>query len=211
VDDRADGLQRKALAVGAVIATAMIVAILASVGSKKDADWWAALGQWVGGIGSIIAAIAAVWIAQRGWDLAAKESREREASLVTAWISSGDDGTPVLSYINAGALPAYVVAVKAWLAGHVYEFDIGNIAPTGKPGTALQDWTEVLRREVLAQAVVKVGAKNQYRTDELSDPTPSFAVKRASRELTRSIRLETTFRRGKHRWRLDHDGNLTQL
>lgn len=189
----------------------MIALTLFSIAFRKGTDWWAAWGQWVGGVGSIVAAGAAVWIALRGWDLAAKESREREASLVAAWISSGDDGTPILSYINAGALPAYDVAVKAWLAGHVYEFDIGNIAPTGKPGTALQDWTEVLRRAVLEQAVIHVGAENQYQTDELSDLTSSFAVKRASRELTKSIRLETTFRRGKHRWRLDHDGNLTQL
>ncbi len=189
----------------------MIVAILASIGAKKDANWWAALGQWVGGIGSIVAAIAAVWIAQRGWDLAAKESREREASLVAAWISSDDDETPILSYVNAGAVPVFDVFVKAWLAGHEYEFDLGNIAPTGEPGTAFQEWTDVLQRAVREAAIIEVGSENQYETDDLNDPAPSFAIKRASRELTRSIRLETTFRRGKHRWRLDHDGNLTQL
>ncbi len=45
---------------------------------NKDATWWGALGQWVGGIGSIVAAVVALWIAREGWRRVERERREEE-------------------------------------------------------------------------------------------------------------------------------------
>lgn len=163
----------------------MIVLTLFSIAFKKDASWWAAWGQWVGGVGSIIAAGVALWIAQRGWDIAARESREREASLIAVWASPGEDGTPVISYINAGAMPVHEVVVTARLGKDLYQFDVVNMVPTGKPGSADQEVTEALRHAVVEAAIRQVGPQNQYETDTLSDPTQSLAVRVASRALTK--------------------------
>ncbi|MEU9687398.1 hypothetical protein [Amycolatopsis japonica] len=200
--------------VGAAL-TATIIGMIAltvfSIAFRKGTDWWAAWGQWVGGVGSIVAAGAAVWIALRGWDLAAQEAREREASLIATWVEPGDDGTPVVAYINAGALPVHDVVVTAHLEGDTYQFDVGTLVPTGRPGSAEQEVTAALRRAVQESAIVQVGAESRYQTDNLDDPAPSHAIKVASRALTNSVQLETTFRRGKYQWRLDHEGHLTQL
>lgn len=51
--------------------------------SGKTADWWAAWGQWIGGAGSIAAAVAALWIARTGWrhaDALAQEGWARAES-----------------------------------------------------------------------------------------------------------------------------------
>lgn len=49
----------------------------------KTADWWSAWGQWIGGAGSIFAALAALWIAREGWrrseDRETRYERQREA------------------------------------------------------------------------------------------------------------------------------------
>jgi O-antigen/teichoic acid export membrane protein len=58
----------------------LVVVVMWGWIENKQADWWAAWGQWVGGIGSLAAAATAVWIAQRGWRLATIERREDLAS-----------------------------------------------------------------------------------------------------------------------------------
>lgn len=59
------------------------VVVLWGAVASKSSDWWAAWGQWVGGIGSIAAAITALGIAWHGWSRADTERRDAEAA--EAW------------------------------------------------------------------------------------------------------------------------------
>ncbi|MFI9452955.1 hypothetical protein [Amycolatopsis sp. NPDC052450] len=71
-------MRKRVLVIGGVVA-AFPVAVaawgwLANMGSS----WWATAGQWVGGVGSIAAAGAALWIAAHSWSLSEKERQESQ-------------------------------------------------------------------------------------------------------------------------------------
>lgn len=66
---------------GSCLAVALFaIVIVYGWSSGKTGEWWAAWGQWIGGVGSIAAAVAALWIARTGWqqaDALAREGWER--------------------------------------------------------------------------------------------------------------------------------------
>ncbi|MEQ0558914.1 hypothetical protein ABJI51_07515 [Amycolatopsis sp. NEAU-NG30] len=94
--------------------------LLAKAGSwlvePRNPDWWAASGQWVGGIGTIAAVVVALWIAirdnrQARADRQQRDQRERQeqAAKVTAWIELGPR-TPV---DKAAKIVGYMVVANA--------------------------------------------------------------------------------------------------
>ncbi|RSM60572.1 hypothetical protein DMH03_17645 [Amycolatopsis sp. WAC 01376] len=91
----------------------MITLTAFSIAFKKGTDWWAAWGQWVGGIGSIAAAAVAVWIAVVGWQKSDAQYREKAeqdlASKFGAWIDREDLLAPKVMVANTGPLPMYEV------------------------------------------------------------------------------------------------------
>jgi hypothetical protein len=89
--------------------------------------------------------------------------------------------------------------------------NLGTIPPTGGSSRAHQDFTDVLRRVVIDLAATKVSADVHHEMDVFEEPESALAIGNASRKLTQSIRIETTFRRGQYRWHLAQDGTLTQL
>src|SRR3954451_1252486 len=95
-----------------IAAMGFLVLLDVGIAGRRGVDWWASAGQWVGGIGSIAAAGAALWIAHRGWGLAATEARENEARKFAVWVSTDGSETPVVTYVNTTALPAYEVVAK---------------------------------------------------------------------------------------------------
>lgn len=68
----------------AIAAASITTITIWGIIQNKQADWWAAWGQWVGGLGSIAAAVVAVLIAVVSWeksDNAAKEQRIYSSAL----------------------------------------------------------------------------------------------------------------------------------
>ncbi|WP_435581524.1 hypothetical protein [Amycolatopsis thermoflava] len=61
------------------VVTGIVVVVVWGVAQNKQADWWSAWGQWVGGGGSIVAAAVAVGIALEGWRRADQERRDNES------------------------------------------------------------------------------------------------------------------------------------
>lgn len=114
-----------------VVLLASILLITFSATTGRGTDWWAAWGQWVGGIGSIAAAGAAVWIAAEGWrrsDAQSREKAERElASQFGAWIDREDLLAPKVMVANTGPLPMYEVQLA---------FDFPD------PGATTASWDE---------------------------------------------------------------------
>lgn len=98
---------------GGVTLLASILMVTFSAVTGRGTDWWAAWGQWVGGIGSIAAAGAAVWIAVEGWRRSDAESREKAerdlASRFGAWIDREDLLAPKIMVVNTSPLPMYEV------------------------------------------------------------------------------------------------------
>jgi hypothetical protein len=131
---------------GGAGALAFALLIIMSVDLRQGTDWWAAWGQWVGGIGSIVAAGAAFWIASAGWKksdaqlLAIHSKEERElASHFGVWIDKsygsvvivgGSFGQQnidhwyVVKVLNGTPLPMYDVHVavnfhqRQWVYSH---------------------------------------------------------------------------------------------
>ncbi|WP_410644518.1 hypothetical protein [Amycolatopsis sp. lyj-346] len=101
---------------GAVLALAFILLIVMSVVLDQGADWWSAWGQWVGGIGSIVAAAVAVWIAQRGWAIAAAEKSDNEAiqaRLIRVEYTTQNGGAATIKVVNrSGGFIGDVTIVK---------------------------------------------------------------------------------------------------
>jgi hypothetical protein len=197
-----------AVATGLLTTLGLAVVIVWGVDQNKQADWWAAWGQWVGGAGSIVAAVIALGIAQRGWNLAARESREREAALFAVWVGPSIEGRPVLCYINATALPVYDVVITAEVDGDTHTTEIGTISPTSRPGTADQQLTLALGKSVEQAVTRDLGLGGLYTVDKAGEALMTAEGVRAMHEATNSIQLSTTFRQGKHKWLLV-DGSLT--
>jgi hypothetical protein len=134
--------------------TSFLLLLAIGVGLNKGSDWWAAWGQWIGGFGSIAAAVTAVWIAHEGWRKSDKQLsdqskylEEREArnlaSKFGVWIQAreameyDERGTEIgpydeyrLVYRNAGVLPVYNVQVRPIIIDQEYTWDFKTCLPT---------------------------------------------------------------------------------
>ncbi|MFJ9785466.1 hypothetical protein ACIRSS_38240 [Amycolatopsis sp. NPDC101161] len=92
----------------------------------RDPNWWAAGGQWVGGIGTIGAVVVALWIAIRDnrrlqADRLQRDRRERQeqAAKVTAWIETTSGGGVDMIVSNANAEAVNHVVVSFDLVRHL--------------------------------------------------------------------------------------------
>jgi hypothetical protein len=145
-------LRRERWFLGFLGAMAGLLLLTWGWGTGRDSSWWAAWGQWVGGLGSIAAAWTAVWIALEGWrrsDRQAKEQarqlenlRSRElASKFGVWIEEQPVATEVayggptgafgmiedvdkfvVMYNNTSGQPMYRVNVRVNLGIHGFPY-----------------------------------------------------------------------------------------
>jgi hypothetical protein len=201
---------RKALVViGGLIVAGILAVVVVGIWRDKDTNWWAAWGQWVGGAGSILAAAIALGIAQRGWNLAARESREREASLFAIWVVANDEGLPIVRYINATSLPVYDVNIRVKVQEQEFGIALGAISPTEREGRPQTRLTQQLHLMVYSRTEKIVGKEKMYVRDEGGEESLSMGAYTKAYELTSQISLTTTFRQGTHKWTL-RDSVLTQ-
>lgn len=68
--------KRSIIATVCGVVLALSVVVVWGVASGQRTEWWAAWGQWVGGVGSIAAAVVALSIARAGWRHAEQIARE---------------------------------------------------------------------------------------------------------------------------------------
>lgn len=66
-------MRKWVLITGSTAVTAAPAAVVATGAvTDQSVEWWRAWGQWIGAGGSIVAAVAALWIAWWGWERAEK-------------------------------------------------------------------------------------------------------------------------------------------
>ncbi len=109
-----------------LVTIGLILLLVVGIYQGKDSAWWAAWGQWVGGVGSIAAAVTALWIAFEGWKKADRQAegfRQREerelASQFGVWIEKSEvtesfGKTREMYFVkvrNSTAQPMYGVSV----------------------------------------------------------------------------------------------------
>ncbi|WP_410620908.1 hypothetical protein [Amycolatopsis sp. cmx-8-4] len=196
---------------GGVTLLASILLVTFSAVTRRGTDWWAAWGQWIGGIGSIAAAVAALWIAHRGWVLATTEARERDAAKFAMWVTSDGSLIPVVMLVNTTALPVYDVVTQTRVSTMSFTFRLGTVSPTLRTGDEIRRLGERLALPIRSNIFERIGQDGYYETNEGGATTVSRAAKSETLDVIRQIELSVTFRQGKHRWRADHDGTLTQL
>lgn len=196
---------------GGVLALAFTLLIIMSAVLGQGADWWSAWGQWIGGIGSIIAAGVAVWIAQHGWAQAQEEAREREASKFAVWVISDGSPTPVVKFVNTTALPVYDVVASTRISVFEHTIRLGTVSPTDRTGSEFVHAGHRLADSVRIAVFERIGQDKYYDVDAAGDKNITRAAISESLDVIRRFELSVSFRQGKHRWRVDHDGALTQL
>lgn len=194
-----------------ISAIGLVVLLDVGIVTRRDSNWWAAWGSWVGGIGSIAAAAAALWIAYQGWARAESEARERQAAKFAVWVSSDGSDTPVVSFVNTTALPVYDVVIRTRILNFSMIFRLGTCSPTARTGSRFAQVGSSMAKHVRIAVISRIGQRNYDSTNEEELEGGARRQKAATLDVIREIELSVTFRQGKHRWRADHDGTLTQL
>jgi hypothetical protein len=215
-----------------------LLLISMSIAFKKDTNWWAAWGQWVGGLGSIIAAGVAVWIAVVGWRKSdqqareqaqrSEEAQEREvASRFGVWIGIaganemhlGDHfpypGIPVIKYHNAThqAAHAIVVEVDFRIGDRTWMDSLLTAGPTTKPqlfGSNATRFSQVLK-EIVKDEHEALAARAAEALSQTPTPTDLGLSEEniPSTILLSRTRVSVTFTDGSgNRWTRNHDGKL---
>jgi hypothetical protein len=101
------------IVLGTAAATGLTLVVAWGIWSDKDANWWSAWGQWVGGVGSIAAAWVALWLAWHGWQRADDDRRDvdaQQARLVMAQWREREK--PVMQVTNHSFMPIHEIAVE---------------------------------------------------------------------------------------------------
>ncbi|MET8847604.1 hypothetical protein [Amycolatopsis sp. NPDC004625] len=183
-------------------------------------DWWASAGQWTGGLGSIAAAGAAIWIAISGWSRSErqrKDDQERElAGRFGIWVRRSGGGDAEVLYVNAGPLPIYDVVAQPVVDGEPVDFrlDLASLGPTQEP-TLLPDLTSVIPRFVSERLRVEFDGPGVDDGDlSAVDETLSGLLEHMSGRLAviNSASVRVTFRDANGlRWVREADGRLARL
>lgn len=217
-DTRSVRLGNRGMFAAFIATMGFLVLLDVGIAGQRDVQWWASAGQWVGGIGSIAAAGAALWIAHRGWVLAATDARENEARKFAMWVSTDGSETPVVTYVNTTSLPVYDVVARTRISHFSHTFRLGTMSPTDRTGSVLPIVGARLADSVRIAVFERIGQEAYYQKEETGeygykvheDNEITRAALSESFDVIRKIELSVTFRQGKHRWRADHDGALTQ-
>lgn len=153
-----------------------LVLLDVGVATQRDSEWWAAWGQWVGGVGSIAAAAVALWVAVEGWrksdEQAIRQAREIQqlhkeeaASRFAVWIEAAPvtledidifPASPIqrrarIMFNNAGGLPIYDVVVTARMrSGDLLSWSYAVCPPTIE-ATRLDDETSNLTPRLIQE------------------------------------------------------------
>ncbi len=197
---------------GGVTLLAAILLITFSAATRRGTDWWAAWGQWVGGIGSIAAAVTAVGIAVEGWRRSDRQLKEREtrelARQFAFWVHWTENEAPVVAYYNGAPVPAYDVHMLLLVDRRPVtpDIEIGNVGPTQK-----------VEHHVAATAALRQALGHSldslFRTAQ--DPETGQRSMPVLEEMTERLRLRASaaivvsFRDANgQRWHRDQDGRL---
>lgn len=182
------------VSIGSLLFVAMGIAF------AQKPDYWAAGGQWAGAIGSVLAAMAAIWIALEGWKRAEThaarvelEQREREdrafASQFGMWIerveSLGEDEESVwhfdLMYRNSGPQPCYKVETFVNFERSHNRYKVPDyressefIGPTGGPARSTATAKRSLQEHLLIY--VRLHECNSYVADLIEEVMPDHPL-----------------------------------
>jgi hypothetical protein len=174
----------------------------------EDSLWWAASGQWIGGLGSLTAAGVAVWIAYRGWQRSDRRPEDDRslAAVFGVWVRWDDERSIEVLYQNSGTSPVYSVVVRPVIEGKDFEhtLNLQNIGPTEGP-VVHKDATALLRYAV------------QVRLDEIfagydtTAATEERSYVSARLKVVNTAGMTTTFRDSRGRlWVRDQNGVLAE-
>ncbi|MFE3174174.1 hypothetical protein ACFXPA_38760 [Amycolatopsis sp. NPDC059090] len=203
-------LGQRGMFAGFIAAIALLVLLDVGLATHRDANWWAAWGSWIGGVGSFAAAAAALWIAYRGWNRSDSEAREHEAAKFAMWVFSDGSETPVVAFVNTTALPVYDVVVRTRILNFNMTFHLGTCSPTSRTGQLTQ-LGGAMKNQVRIAVRSRMGQHNLATTNEEELQELIREEKATTLEVIREIKLSVTFRQRQHLWRAEHDGTLTQL
>ncbi|SDZ32301.1 hypothetical protein SAMN05421504_112191 [Amycolatopsis xylanica] len=179
---------------------------------KKDSGWRAAWGQWVGGLGSIVAAGTAVWIAVEGWrrsDEQRRADQERElASKFAVWIQWNGADLEV-AYYNSGATPVFDVVVRP-VIGSINigpPFGLRNLGPTQQT-QVVTELSEAFRGFLRIALDEIQASESAHPRSEPAYPSP-YLTRRL--ELVNNVGVHLKFRDASGiNWIRHADGRLVQ-
>lgn len=185
---------------------------------NKQADWWAAWGQWLGGVGSLAAAATAVLIAQRGWRLAAIERREDLAAKFAIWVMDGPaPNFARVKFVNATQVPVYDVSVRTYGKGILFDYTalIGVLPPTAE-SRELDNISRAVSQQIIRTLEMEFGdgiyAKHDIDPggrDEYGGPMlTKLAWSQAVTIIRGPLQVSVSFRLGNQRWTRLPDGHL---
>ncbi|AXB47297.1 hypothetical protein [Amycolatopsis albispora] len=188
-------------------------------GQQRDLppDWWAAWGQWVGGVGSIGAFIAAGLAVRAAWRTNQQQAeqlrhlqRDQEQALAAqfgVWIGKQRNGTFRVMYHNAAALPVYSVLAVFKCEESAGETKPRDLGPTTEP-EIFNDADETMEAVIKDQAERELGSR-MYNETMHSRMLSDEAFDRID-ELRELVRMTVFFRDGNsEEWVRDHQGVLT--
>lgn len=179
-----------------VISAVLLMLVLWGWLWAESLDWWAAAGQWVGGIGSALAALVALWIARTDWRRAEHETRRAEASRIAVWLQGKGNARYEVIYNNLTPLPAYrAIARLTWAEDEVL-LPLGMLPPTSGPSRLQQSLDVDLAFYFSNKLAEHLGAN-----------ADGAKVGRALDDLS----LEVQFFRAGQYWRIDRDGELRTI
>jgi hypothetical protein len=216
------GMMRKdtIMFVAFLLTVSFLVLLTVGIADNEDSNWWAAWGQWVGGVGSVAAAAIAVGIAVEGWRrsdaLAEKQARRVEevqqqelASKVGVWLNRPDQSTYEVVYMNSGELPVYEAMAVARLNDDLQvHCPLGSLNPVSAP-TARNDATGLVTLLVEREAERLAGER---LTLDYGNPQGNPKVVRHIRALLTGVQFQVQFRDGNGlRWRREFTGELSRV
>lgn len=173
-------------------------------GTGRDSAWWAAWGQWVGGLGSIAAAWTAVWIALEGWRRADRQGKEQArqldelqsrelASKFGVWIDRPTQNQFAIRCHNAGTQPVYGVLCEVRSGPISYRFQIGDVGPTVSPRN-LEEADQMVQRYIDKAAKKDLSSLDTEKNAKVDDSMNRIFSYASTLKYVADLRVHCQFR-----------------
>lgn len=127
------------LATVTVVAVSLLTAgTIAANRLNQSVEWYAGVGQWLGALGSLLAAITALWIAttdrRRADDLREAERRDREADLLreAGLVRVRFEEVPRRQRISGGSFGETGIGIRNQLADRIFDVELHSVTINGE-------------------------------------------------------------------------------